>query len=464
MTASAERFDVIILGTGQAGKPLALSLAKAGKRTTVVEREYVGGTCVNVGCTPTKTMVASARVAYLARRAADYGVKVGPPQIDMEKVRQRKRDIVASFRDGGKKRLESTPNVTLLMGEGRFTGPKSIEVRFDNGGRRLLTADTVVINTGCRPTVPRIPGLDKVVFLDSTSIMELDVVLGSLLVVGGGYVGLEFAQMFRRFATAVTVIQRESQLLPREDPDVAEEVAKVLREDGIDILLRTETVRVAGEPGAMKLTVRSGDRERTLTGEQLLVATGRTPNTEALDLPAAGIATNDKGFVRVDERLQTNVPGVYAVGDVNGGPQFTHISYDDYRILEARLLRGEDRVTTGRQVPYTVFIDPQLGHIGLHEKEARATGRNVKVAKIPMTWVARALETDESRGLIKATVDADTKEILGCTVLGLEGGEVMTMVQLAMLGKLPYTTLRDAIFSHPGLGEGLNTLFTSLEN
>jgi pyruvate/2-oxoglutarate dehydrogenase complex dihydrolipoamide dehydrogenase (E3) component len=432
MSATApERCDAIILGTGQGGKPLALALAKAGWKTAIIERQFVGGTCVNFGCTPTKTMVASARVAYLARRGADYGVQTGPVRIDLAKVRQRKQAIVESFRSGSRHRLEQTPNCSLLMGEARFTSPHTVEVALQDGGTRTLTADKVFINTGCRPARPPLPGLDAVHALDSTSIMELEAVPRRLLVLGGGYIGLE--------------------------------VAKILREDGIETLLETEAVRVEQGPGSeLRLTVRRGGQEQTLSGSHLLVATGRVPNTERLNLAAAGVETDSKGSLRVNERLETNVSGVYALGDVKGGPAFTHISYDDYRILEKNLLGGGGAVTTGRMVPYTVFIDPQLGHIGLHEQEARAQGRNVRVAHMPMAHVARALETDESRGLIKATVDAETKQIQGCTVLGLEGGEVMTMVQIAMMGKLPYTTLRDGTFAHPGLGEGLNTLFMSL--
>jgi pyruvate/2-oxoglutarate dehydrogenase complex dihydrolipoamide dehydrogenase (E3) component len=462
-TSTPEQFDAIIIGSGQAGKPLCLSLAKAGRMTALIERQFVGGTCINYGCTPTKTMVASARVAYLARRGADYGVRVGDVRVDLAKVRERKRAIVESFRSGSQKRLETTPNVSLIFGEAHFTGPKTVEVVLNGGGTRLLTADTIFINTGGRPAVPPLPGLDGVPRLDSTSIMELGEVPRHLLVLGGGYIGLEFAQMFRRFGSAVSVVQRGKQLLAREDPDVAEEVNKVLRTDGIEVLLETDAVRVEKDGSDIRLTVRGGGGERTLTGSHLLVAAGRMPNTDRLNLAAAGVETDRGGYVRVNERLETNVAGVYALGDVKGGPAFTHISYDDYRIVETNLLKNGNASTAGRMVPYTVFIDPQLGHIGLHEEEARKQGRKVRVAKMPMSWVARALETDEARGLLKAVVDADSGQILGCTVLGLEGGEIMTMVEVAMMGKLPYTALRDATFSHPGLGEGLNTLFTSLD-
>ncbi|HKB36396.1 MAG TPA: mercuric reductase [Gemmataceae bacterium] len=462
-TSTTEQFDAIIIGSGQGGKPLCLSLAKAGWKTALLERQFVGGTCINFGCTPTKTMVASARVAYLARRGPDYGVEDGPVRVDMGEVRQRKRSIVESFRSGSQNKLETTENVTLIFGEARFTGPKTVEVAVNGGGTRLLTADKIFLNTGARPAVPPLPGLDTVSWLDSTSIMELDAVPRHLLVLGGGYIGLEFGQMFRRFGSDVTIAQRGKQLLAQEDADVAEEVNKILRQDGIEVLLESDAVRVAKDGGDIRLSVRTGGAERTLTGSHLLVAAGRVPNTDRLNLKAAGVETDQRGYVRVNDRLETNVPGIYALGDVKGGPAFTHISYDDFRILETNLLKNGQASTKGRMVPYTVFIDPQLGHIGLHEEEAKKQGRKIKVAKMPMTWVARALETDESRGLVKATVDADSGQIFGCTVLGLEGGEVMTMVQIAMMGKLPYTALRDGTFSHPGLGEGLNTLFMYMD-
>ncbi|HZV05464.1 MAG TPA: mercuric reductase [Gemmataceae bacterium] len=462
---TAEYFDAIVLGTGQGGKPLASALARAGWNTAVIEREAVGGTCVNVGCTPTKTMVASARVAYLARRGSDFGVKTGPIKVDLAKVRERKRALVESFRSGSQKKLENTQRLTLIFGEGRFAGPHEVEVALNDGGVRRLGAGKIFINTGCRPSVPALPGLDQVHFLDSTSIMELEEVPSHLLVLGGGYVGLEFAQMFRRFGSAVTIVQRNEQLLPHEDADVAEAVVKVLREDGIDVLVSAVTERVEPrEGGGVRLTIGHEGGQRTLAGSHLLVAAGRVPNTERLGLDRAGIAVDGHGYVRVNERLETGVQGVYALGDVKGGPAFTHISYDDYRILATNLLKGGNAVTTGRMVPYTVYIDPQLGHIGLHESEARREGRNIKVAKMPMTWVARALETDESRGMVKAIVDADNQQILGCTVFGLEGGEIMSMVQIAMMGRLPYTALRDATFAHPALAEGLNTLFMALDS
>jgi pyruvate/2-oxoglutarate dehydrogenase complex dihydrolipoamide dehydrogenase (E3) component len=459
-----QQYDAIIIGAGQAGVPLSTAMAKAGWKTAIIERVHVGGTCINEGCTPTKTMVASARVAYLARRAADYGVHTGPVSVDMPVVRKRKRDIVDSFRNGNQRRIERTEGVDLLMGETRFIEPKVVEVRLNNGEIRTLTAKSIFINAGDRPSKPAIEGLDSVPTLDSTSIMELDVVPEHLLILGGGYVGLEFGQMFRRFGSEVTVVQRGAHLLSREDDDVADEVAKILREDGIEVLLETSPLR-AGQAldGSIQLTVRTPGGERTLSGSHLLVAAGRVPNSDWLNLEAAGLQTDKRGNIQVNERLETNVAGIYALGDVKGGPAFTHISYDDFRIIRSNLLEHGNASIHDRLVPYTVFIDPQLGRIGLSESEARSTGRAIRVAKMPMNYVARALEVDESRGFMKAVVDAESGQILGCAVLGIEGGEIMAMLEVAMMGKLPYTVLRDAVFAHPTLAESLNNLFTMFD-
>jgi pyruvate/2-oxoglutarate dehydrogenase complex dihydrolipoamide dehydrogenase (E3) component len=460
----AQHYDAVVIGAGQGGVPLARALAQAGRKTALAEREHVGGTCINEGCTPTKTMVASAKVAYFDRRSADYGVHNGPVTVDMVEVRQRKRDIVKSFRNGSERRIEETEGLDLLMGEASFTGPKELEVRLNGGEAAQLTADNIFINVGARPANPPVEGLDAVPTLNSTSIMELDELPEHLLVLGGGYVGLEFAQMFRRFGSEVTVVQRGKQLLSREDTDVAEAVAEILREDGIEVLLEAQPQRVEqSDNGKIRLTVHTPEGERVPEGSHLLVAAGRPPNTDILNLEAAGVQTDKRGFVKANDRLETNVPGIYAMGDVKGGSAFTHISYDDFRIIRTNLLEGGNASTTDRLVPYTVFIDPQLGRIGLSEQEAREQGRNVRVAKMPMSHVARALEVDEPRGFMKAVVDADTGQVLGCAVLGIEGGEIMAMIQIAMMGKVPYTALRDAVFSHPTLAESLNNLFATIE-
>ena len=458
-----QRYDAIVIGAGQAGVPLATALSKAGRTTTLVEREHVGGTCINEGCTPTKTMVASARVAYFDRRSADYGVSDGQVTVDMVSVRQRKRDIVDSFRTGGEKRLHDA-GVEVIMGEARFAGRKDLEVRLNSGETVRLSANNIFINVGARPATPPVEGLDNVPTLNSTTIMELDEVPEHLLVLGGSYVGLEFAQMFRRFGSEVTVVQRGTQLLSREDTDVAEAVAEIMRQDGIEVFLQSQVQRAEqDEDGGIQLTVSTPDGQSTLEGSHLLAAAGRPPNTEKLNLKVAGVETDKRGFIKVNERLETNVEGVYALGDVKGGPAFTHISYDDFRIIRTNLLEGGDATISDRKVPYTVFIDPQLGRAGLSEQEAREQGRNIRVAKIPMSYVARAIEVDETRGFMKAVVDADTDQILGCAILGVEGGEIAAMLQIAMMGEVPYTTLRDTVFSHPTLSESLNTLFAAVE-
>jgi pyruvate/2-oxoglutarate dehydrogenase complex dihydrolipoamide dehydrogenase (E3) component len=457
------RYDVIIIGSGQSGNPLATAFAHAGYKTAIIEREHVGGTCINDGCTPTKTMVASARVAYLARRAADYGVQTGPVSVDMAVVRKRKRAIVESFRSGSQRRLAGAKGLDLLMGEAHFLTPDTVEVRLQTGELHQLSAQKIFINVGARPTMPPLEGIERVPVLNSTTIMELDAVPAHLMVLGGGYVGLEFAQMFRRFGSQVTVVQRGAQLLPREDADIAENLTAILRDDGLEVLLTTTALRVAPVTEGIELTVRTPEGERTLTGSHLLAATGRTPNSASLHLAAAGVAINPRGFIQVNDRLETNVPGIYALGDVKGGPEFTHISYDDFRIIRTNLLEHGEASIKGRLLLYTVFTDPQLGRVGLTEKEAHQQGRKIKVAKMPMNHVARALEVDESRGMMKAIVDAQTEQILGAAVLGIEGGEMMAMFELAMLGKLPYPVLRDGVFAHPTLAESLNNLFASFE-
>jgi pyruvate/2-oxoglutarate dehydrogenase complex dihydrolipoamide dehydrogenase (E3) component len=460
---TTQNYDAVIVGSGQAAKPLAVALAQAGQQVALIEREHIGGTCVNEGCTPTKTMVASARVAYVAQRAANYGVHTGPISIDLARVRERKRAIVNDFRGGGERTL-ARAGVTVLMGEARFRNQTTLDVQLNSGEQLAVTAKQIFINTGTRTALPKLPGIANLPVLTSTSIMELDQVPEHLLILGGGYIGVEFGQMFRRFGSQVTIVQRGAQLLAREDEDVATEVATLLRDDGLTVLLNAEALQVAQTGNStIQLTIQTPAGQQTLHGSHLLAAAGRTPNTDRLNLAAAEIVTDSHGFIVVNERLETNVPGVYALGDVKGGPAFTHISYDDYRIVRTNLLEGGNATTTGRMVPYTVFIDPQLGRVGLSEQEARASGRAIRVAKIPMTYVARALEMDETRGLMKAIVAADTDQILGFACLGIEGGEVMSMVQLAMLGQLPYTVLRDAVFSHPNLSEALNTLFTQFE-
>lgn len=460
--STVKTYDAIVIGTGQGGYPLARDLPAAGWKTAVIEKDAVGGTCVNTGCTPTKTMVASARVAHLAKRGADYGVNTGPIEIDLKKVRQRKRNIVDDFSGGSKSRLEDTEGLDLIFGEAKFTGPQTVEVALNDGGTMQLQSEKIFINTGTRSFTPPIEGIESVPYLDNASIMELGDVPDHLLVLGGGYIGLEFGQMFRRFGSKVTIIQRGDQLT-REDADVADEIKKILEDDGITVLLNSEAIKAQQNGDQVELTLKTSDGETTVSGAHLLVAAGRTPNTDMLNLGSAGVEVNQRGHIPVNDKLETNVPGIYVIGDAKGGPAFTHISYDDYRVIKANLVDGGNASIKGRLVPYAMFIDPQLGRVGLSESDAKAQGKNIRVASMPMTHVARALEMDETRGFMKVVIDADTDQILGCAVLGVEGGEIMSVLQMAMMGKVPYTTIRDSAFAHPTLSESLNNLFMSLD-
>jgi pyruvate/2-oxoglutarate dehydrogenase complex dihydrolipoamide dehydrogenase (E3) component len=460
----SDQFQAIVIGAGQGGNPLCIALAQAGLRTALIERAHIGGTCVNEGCTPTKTMVASARVAYLSRRGADYGVQTGNIQVDMARVRKRKRDIVNSFRTGSEGRFKNLANFELIYGEASFTGAKSVRVRLKDGGQRELTAEKSFIDAGTRPAVPAIDGLKDVSFLDSTSIMELDSVPEHLIVLGGGYVGLEFGQMFRRFGSRVTMVQSGPQLLRGEDADVAAAVAEILRQDGVEVVLNARATAVAKAGAQTRVTVRIGEESRLLEGSHLLVATGRTPNTDSLNLAAAGVATDERGYIPVNSKLETNVSGIYALGDINGGPAFTHISYDDFRILRTNLIEKGNASTDGRLVPYVLYTDPQLGRVGLTEEQARARNKKVRVARMPMTSVARARETDETRGFMKVVVDAESEQILGAAVLGVEGGEIMSMIELAMMGKLTCGVLHNAVIAHPTFAESLNNLFLHFDS
>lgn len=457
-----ERFDAVVVGAGQGGVPLAGRLAEAGWKTALVEREHVGGTCVNFGCTPTKTMVASARVAYLTQRAAEYGIQTGPLTVNQSVVCQRKRAMVESFRSGSERGLERWKRLELIRGEARFAGPREINVELTAAGRRRIWAENVFINAGARPSFPPIDGLEEVPYLTSSSVTELQSVPDHLIVVGGGYIGVEFGQMFRRFGSKVTMIHSRTHLLALEDEDVSSEVANIFRDDGVGLMLGCRVESVESRDGGIVVHAKTRGGDRSVAGSHLLIATGRVPNSDTLDLEKAGVDTDERGYIVVNGRLETNVAGVYALGDIKGGPQFTHVSYDDFRVLRSNLLEGGSATTDGRIVPHTVFIDPQLGRVGLSEREARARGVPYRVAKMQMSQVARALEVGETQGFLKVLVDPETEQILGCAVLGLEGGEVMSMIQIAMLGRVPYSTLGDTMFAHPTLAEGLNNVFATL--
>jgi pyruvate/2-oxoglutarate dehydrogenase complex dihydrolipoamide dehydrogenase (E3) component len=476
---STTKYDAIIIGSGQAGTPLAGAFAKAGQKTALIDREHIGGCCVNEGCTPTKTMVASGRVAYLARRGQDYGVHAADTDggrnsimVDMAKVRQRKRDIVDRFRGGNEKRTIDA-GVEILMGEASFVDPQTIHVKMNDGSERTLTGQSIFINTGERPAPPNLKGIDGIEHtkvLDSTSIQELGAVPEHLVVIGGGYVGVEFAQLFRRLGADVTIVQRGKQLLPREDKEIADALKDILEDEGLTVHLESTASSISPSlAGSFELTFQVKEGEKVLTGSHILFAAGRIPNTEALNLPAANIRTDPKGYIISNDFLETSAPNIYGMGDVKGPPAFTHISYDDFRIIRGNILDPSTAPiklsTKDRLVPYVVYTDPQLGHIGLHEHEARTRhpGRKIKIAKMPMAYVARALETDETRGMMKAVVDGETGQIMGFTCLGIEGGEVMSIVQMAMMGGVSYDRLRDAVWAHPALAESLNNIWGFLE-
>ncbi|MEJ6484749.1 mercuric reductase [Nostoc punctiforme UO1] len=472
MEVNAQHYDDIIIGGGKAGKTLAPALVADGRKTALVERSLnmIGGGCINIACIPTKTMVASANVANTVRNSAVYGVKANTPIVDLAEVIKRKRTVVQSAREMNLHNLKTALDNNLIIGEARFIAPKTIEITTAEGNTRVLTAERLFVNTGTRPLIPSIPGLIEAGFLISESIMELKYLPEHLIVLGSGYIGLEFAQMFRRFGSRVTVIGQSEQILSQQDPDIAIAVQTLLEQDGIEFLLKAKVLRVVRTGNETILQIQVGDREITLQGSHLLVAVGRAPNTDSLNLAAAGVATDTRGFIQVNDRLETNIPGIWALGDINGGPQYTHISLDDYRIIKANLIDGGDsplerlrqRSTRDRLVPSCLFIDPELAHVGLTETEAQQQGYAIRVAKVDASAVPRARTLGQTDGLLKAIVDADTGRILGCSLLCHEAGEVISTVQMVMQAQMPYTVLRDGILTHPTMTEGLNILFSKL--
>jgi pyruvate/2-oxoglutarate dehydrogenase complex dihydrolipoamide dehydrogenase (E3) component len=459
--SKVEHFDVLILGSGQGGKLLAWHLGRAGRSVAVVEREWVGGSCPAVACLPSKNEIWSARVAHLTRHAAQFGTITGAVSVDMAKVRERKRGMVEREAAFHIQAYESS-GAQLIMGSGRFVKPKTIEVQLNGGGTRTLSGDQVVVNVGTHAAIPDVPGLAAANPLTHIGALELDYAPAHLVVLGGGYIGIEMAQAYRRFGSRVTIVERGSHLMGREDVDVAEEILRILRAEGIDVILGAHAVNVEGVSGkSVRLALRTASGEQVVEGSDVLVAVGRIPNTAGIGLEEAGIELDERGYIRVNDRLQAVAPGVWAIGEAAGSPQFTHVSVDDFRIVRDNLAGGKRR-TTDRLIPYTMFTDPPLAHVGLSEREAHRKGVAVRVGKVPMSNVLRTQATDEAQGFMKVLVGADHDHILGFTMIGSEAGEVMAAMQTAMLAELPYQKLRDAVISHLTFAEGFGPLFSSV--
>ena len=459
--AQAEHIDALILGSGPGGNQLAWHLARSGQRVAVVERRYIGGSCPNIACMPSKNEVWAARIAYLVRHAAQFGTITGPVRTDMAKVRQRKRDMVereiaahlAPFKSSG---------AELIMGSGHFMGPKVLDVQLNDGGMRRLTGDKVFVDVGSHAAIPSVPGLAEARPLTHIEALDLDYVPSHLIVLGAGYVGLELAQAYRRFGSRVTVIETGQQIMSREDPDIVEAMYRILSEEGIRFVLSAEPIAVQGRSGeSVRLTAGTPAGTQTIEASDILVAIGRIPNTAGIGLDAAGIALDARGYIRVNDRLETTAPGVWAIGDCAGSPQFTHVSSDDFRIIRDNLAGGA-RSTGDRLVPYCVFTDPPLAHIGLSERDAQRQGITVRVGKLPMSAVLRREATDETQGFMKVLVSANDDRILGFTMIGADAGEVLAAIQTAMLAGLPHTKLRDAVIAHLTTAEGLGLLLANV--
>jgi pyruvate/2-oxoglutarate dehydrogenase complex dihydrolipoamide dehydrogenase (E3) component len=460
-TSQIEQYDLVVLGSGEAGKYIAWSMASSGKKAAVIERRYIGGSCPNIACLPSKNIINSAKVAHLAKHAADLGLAMSQDGVNMSAVRKRKRDMVDGLIAMHEERYTKS-KAELILGEGRFVAPKTIEVHLTNGGRRVLKGTHVVISTGSRATILPIPGLRESKPLTHIEALELDHVPEHLLILGGGYVGLEFAQAFRRFGSRVTIIERSANLLHDEDDDIAHAVSGVLTGEGIAVVNNAEVKKVQGTSGQLVTVQLERDGQPTqVQGTHLLVATGRTPNTDGIGLDSTGVTLTPNGHVQVNERLETTAEGVFAVGDCAGSPHFTHIAFDDFRVVRDNLL-GHHRVTTGRLVPSCLFLDPELARVGLNERTAKRNGTPYRLLKLPMQAVLRTRTTGETTGFIKALIGAKDDSILGFAAFGQSAGELMAPVQLAMSAKLPYTALRDSIFTHPTYSEGLVYLFSSI--
>jgi pyruvate/2-oxoglutarate dehydrogenase complex dihydrolipoamide dehydrogenase (E3) component len=455
----AKKYDAIVIGTGQSGPSLAVKLAAAGMQVAVLERKLFGGTCVNTGCTPTKAMVASARAAYMARRASDYGVNVGGSvSVDMRKVKARKDEIVRQSNQGVEKWLRTTERCTVYQGHARFTGPRTVRV-----DEELLEADRIFINVGARASIPPIPGVESVDYLTNSSMMEIDVLPQHLIIIGGSYIGLEFGQMFRRFGSEVTIVEKDRRLISRDDADVSEAIRQILEKEGVRILLDSQCMRVEKRGGEVAVTLECEGKGRDVVGTHLLLAVGRRPNTDDLGLDTAGIALDARGYVVVDDQLRTHVQGVWALGDCNGKGAFTHTSYNDYEIIAANLLDNDPRRVSDRILAYALYIDPPLGRAGMTEAEVRKSGRKALIGARPMTRVSRAVEKGETQGFMKVLVDAESRQILGAAILGVGGDEAIHSILDIMYAKAPYTVIQRAVHIHPNVSELIPTMLGELK-
>ena len=456
-----ERFDILVIGSGEAGKHLTWTMAQAGHRTAVVERKYIGGSCPNIACLPSKNVIRSAKANWFARHGTEYGIQTGPVSTDMKGVLNRKRKMVEGEVQFHLDRFKAT-GAELIRGEARFVAPKTVEVHLNEGGRRTITGDRVFLDLGSRSVIPDIPGLATAKPMTHVEALDLDHLPEHVIVLGGGYVGLELAQALRRFGSTVTLIERSRQIAAAEDQDVAQALLENFTSEGIEVLLDTRVHEVGGLSGQkVRVVADDGHGQRNIEGTDLLIATGRTPNTQGIGLEAAGVELDARGYIKVNDRLETSAAGVWAIGDCAGSPQFTHVAFDDFRVVRDNL-NGGSRTTRDRLIPFCMFTDPELARVGLNESEAKRRDIAYRLAKMPMAAVLRAVALGETRGFLKMLIDAQSDRILGFTVLGVEGSEMMAAVQTAMVGGLPYTTLRDAIFTHPTTAEGLVFLLASV--
>lgn len=457
-----KKFDAIIIGSGQGGTPLAKALAKAKWKTALIEKEFAGGTCINYGCTPTKTIISCAKTAYNVKHAKEWGINAVKPEADIKAIMKFKNRIVNESRNGLYDGLTSTPHLTYIEGEARFTGFKELSVALNKGGTMQLKAEKIFLDVGTSPAIPAIDGLDKIDYYTSQSLLDLKEIPESLIIIGGSYIALEFGQAYSRFGSKVIMLERSKDFLPREDRDIALCMQQILEAENINIRTGVNLSGVKKSRGKISVAFTTDNKTFALSSTHLLIATGRKPNTKTLGLEITNVATDERGFIKVNDKLETSANGIYAIGDVTGEPQFTHISYNDYIILKENLLNGQNNSTQNRQVPYCMFTDPQLARIGISEAEARKQKLNYKVATLSMKHVARARETNHTKGMMKAVVDADTKQILGAAIIGEEAGETIATLQMAMIGKIPYTQLAEMIIAHPTYTESINNLFLPL--